>query len=510
MAAQLAQLFQLVKDNPEKVAEAVYWAYDKRDKIKEYIPDSLGQSEFQEEHQHKKRKLTDDQTVPEKEIKKEVTKEIKNNSNNSNQVSMSESMDVQSQIAAPQAGTNRSAGSSTQGIGYRGAFQGNTELHAKYAKHYHEIHELHSRKVKNHSFFWGFQTTDVNNRSPLNATIPKYAGVAVINNASIQQSALQPWLGTADNSSGYQDASNFIYTNAINFTVNDCIDNKLISGVNGSPGLMINYLKFKLKHFEVEITPRTYRGSIPYMCPPYVLSKAGANVPKLFDVDADTQSGYGLARDSNEVDMDYWVYRDVYNDFTTNAQPTFIPANPPEGTSTTVADNYNRTVRSIRNLDTYVTVMNNKTPFKFRREIAQYGNYYFSYADLQTLQSQNTNIQTLINSLEGITGTPGGPNNLPESFNLLFGPTQAPYYIDQHIRGNFFPGGGANYTFGTVWANIWTELYVKVTCTWEGFDFNYGTANGPTRSLVSSNYINTMIENYEEQVRRQKENRNSL
>lgn len=485
-----------LKQNPELIPEIGGAIWRNKDKIKEYLPKSLGQSEFEDEHQHKKRKIED--------------KPIQSNEVDSSS-DVGGSMEVQqSQISAPQtAGVRTNGNGGSSGIGYRGNFRGNTELHKGYASHYHEIHELHSRKVKNSTFYWGFQTTDVNSRSPLNATIPKQSGIAVMNNAGIQTGVMAPWLGTADNSAGYQDASNFIYANAINFTVNDCIDNKLISGVTGSPGLMINYLKFKLKHFEVEITPRTYRGSVPQVFPGWALAKAGANTPKLFEIDKDNPSNYGHARNDAEIDMDYWVYRDVYNDFTTNANPTFIPIAPPESTSTTTADTYNRTVRSIRNLDTYLTVMNNKTPFTFQREINQFGNYYFSYSDLVTLQQQSTNIQTLINTLEGITGQPGGPNNLPESFNLIFGPTQADYYIDQQIKGNFYPGGGASYTFGTVWANLHTELYIKITCTWEGFDFNYGTLNGPTRALTSP-HIQTLIETYEEQVRRQKENRNSL
>ena len=41
------------------------------------------------------------------------------------------------------------------GIGYRGTLTGNTQLHKGYAEHYHEIHELHSRKVRNHMLLWG-------------------------------------------------------------------------------------------------------------------------------------------------------------------------------------------------------------------------------------------------------------------------------------------------------------------------------------------------------------------
>lgn len=495
--ALLAILREKISD-PQIWAQVVQGIYDNKDTIKEYIPDSLGQSEHKDENNAKRQK-TDHKPVQVNEV-----------SSSSNMSQMD------TQMHAPE-GASASNGGSTSGIGYRGAFHGPTSLHKGFAEHFHEIHPLASRKVKNYVHTWGFCTNDANSLSPLTWTTglnPKIPGLAqypstqyfqnVINAGPGFEEYLRPGGPTA------VDIPSMVYTQSLNWSVPDILDNKLLSGLVNAPGIMINYNKFRLKKFSVEISPRTFWQGLPQLAP-QCITKFGAAVNPSTGWSPGLQ-GISSARHGHEIDMDYWVLRDVYNDFTTDATPLDVPITPPEALNANTPDLYSRTVRSVRNYDTYLSVMNNKTPFRFEREVNTRGNYFFSYNDIVALATAGTNIQYITNALESITGNTNGPNPLPESFNLVYGPMQCPFYMSNEIlmKGQ---STDPDYTNSTVWANITTELYVQIRAEWEAFDFNYARFQGPTkipRAIDSAAYIETAVQEYENMVRRQKENRNSL
>lgn len=496
----------------EKIKDPANWAwavekiYENKDTIKEYIPNNLGKSEHKEEL---------DQIVPEpKKLKSELInndREI-NNNNMINQIHANQTMDTNSGPASTPSGI-KSAGGAASGIGFRGELHGATELHKEYAKHFHEIHDLHSRKVKNYSYTWGFATQDVNANSPLKKTNIKIPGlatrVATIPGATVPllmgygQGNIPNTLPNAGGANTYTDPASMIYTQPINLRVVDFIDNKLIDTTTPGIGLMSQYQKFRLRSFSIEISPRTFVNNILAMYP-------YDNFNNQIKIAPNSNVDNIIQKDITEIDMDYWVLRDVYNDFTTSAFPTVIPAIPPESENGASQDQYSRTIRSIRGMDTYLSIMNNKTPFKFTREVNTKGNYYYTQSDLANLMTTLASIDVVVNALEGITGQPGGPNPLPEGFNLLFGPTQAPYFYSNIALGT--ANQPDSFTEPTCWANITTELYVKFICNWEGFDFKYGLAAGPNRmeNNILSDYLKTNIENYFELIRRLKYQRNSL
>lgn len=374
--------------------------------------------------------------------------------------------------AAPVAGEapNMGKGSgSSSGIGFRGPLAGNTQLHVSYGSHYHEIQELHSKKIKHYNFIWGFKSkvTADDSTSPLYPYEFSGPGLAFWSPAQLGLSPFQNQLNRANFS-----LVDYIYSQALNWTLDDFIDNKLLSN-DGTTGLMTQYLRFRLKSFTIHITPCTFNGGISKLDPEDFISEIAPNTTG--KIESFTGPLTTSWQPFQKLSTDYWVLRDVYNDFTDNIDPFTIPNAPPELSSGGVLDRYSRACRTIRNFDTYLTVMNDQSGFSFTRQVVTKANYYLTRQQIQTLRNQN--IQVLINALEGLDGAGGIASALPESFNLLFVPTHAPVSVlPSNIK--------APQSFGIVEgpvvnANLNTQLYVKCQSTWEAFDFNYGTQQGP-------------------------------
>lgn len=386
--------------------------------------------------------------------------------------------DIGPSEAPPPDNSQRAMGGSTSGIGYRGSLTGNTQLHIGYGAHYHEIQELHSKKIRSQHYVWGFKTKV----SQADTTTPLYRpnnvnfnGIGLFNVNAIGENPFSNFSNTAE-----QDIVDYVYTHALNFILDDFIDNKLLSQ-NGQAGLMTQYLRFRLKSFTITITPTSFNGGLLTKIEPSALLGA-LQWPN-------TEPGISFfnAMQVNhtpyqKMSVDYWVLRDVYNDFTTTQEPFMIPARPAESVTPTL-DNYSRAVRSVRNFDTYLTVMNSEKSFSFTREVATKANYYLTLSQIQALR--NINVQVLINALEGLDGSGGIASALPESFNLLFGPTTGPITT---LPGSIVYNGPTGQASGIpVDFNANTHLYIKTQATWEAFDFNYGTQQGPQSRGIDSN-----------------------
>lgn len=367
----------------------------------------------------------------------------------------------------PSPGTSSDArmGGSASGIGYRGPLTGNTQLHVSYGSHYHEIQELHSKKIRAKHYVWGFKTKvgASDTTTPLwRPADPRYNGVGLWNVSDIGENAFANFSQVAD-----VDLIDYVYSHALNFRLDDFIDNKLLNQT-GTAGLMTQYLRFRLKSITVEIVPSTYNGGVLAKVEPLEFL---SNVDGNSDRNQEIQIMYMTEKQPHHsVNLDYWVLRDVYNDYTTTTTPFDIPIRPPESNTTTL-DNYSRACRSVRNFDTYLTVMNNEKKFSFTREVVTKANYYLTLAQIQALRNQN--VQVLINALEGLDGAGGIATALPESFNLLFVPCSGPMALfAQPFSTSSFSGPGVD-------LNVNTHLYIKTLSTWEAFDFNYGTQQGP-------------------------------
>lgn len=360
-------------------------------------------------------------------------------------------------------------GVSNAGIGYRGSLTGNTQLHESYGTHYHEIQELHSKKIKHYNFIWAFKTKVTADDS----TTPLYPGqfsgpsFAIWSPAQLGLSPFQNQLNRANFS-----CVDLLYSQALNWTLDDFIDNKLLSN-DGTSGLMTQYLRFRLKSFTIHITPCTFNGGVSKIDPEDFIEEIAPNTSG--QVDKFTSNLVTSWQPFQKLPTDYWVLRDVYNDYTDSVDPFTIPNAPPETNSGGILDRYSRACRTIRNFDTYLTVMNDESGFSFTRHVATKANYYLTRNQIQTLRNQN--IQVLINALEGLDGANGIASALPESFNLLFVPTHAPVSV---LPSNLSaPQSFGQITGPAMYCNINTQLYVKCQSTWEAYDFNYTTQQGP-------------------------------
>ena len=424
--------------------------------------------------------------------------------------------------SAPQGMMESRGGAAAAGIGYRGALTGNGQYHQGYSHHYHESIDLHSRKVKNltwcYSLFAPGNNPNPTNFAPIQAYGNNFFGQGYIDNninAGVNIGPATPFAynpnSTITNSTRFslQDPANNVCCNPINFIVDDFVDNKLLDFDNTQKGIMSNYIRLRLKNFTIQISPVPFGVSFVDQRPDIFINNVKTEgktyeQPGIFSPSTSTvptNTAYASVARQNYVDQDYWVYRDVYNDFTTEADLTNVPAYP------SAAQNdgawQKRSVHSVRNLDTYLSIMSNKEPYSYTREINSKAAYYIPVAQLVNLK--NTNIQVLVNYLEGITPDNAGiATGLPESFNLLVGPCQA----EMH-KVVFNDGGEGGKTFIHVTPRITTSLYIKTLATWEAFDFQYTT--GPQKiGEFTSTKVSETITKHEELIRQIKQDRNSF
>lgn len=380
------------------------------------------------------------------------------------------------------------------GIGFRGPLHGNTQLHRGYAEHYHEIHELHSRKVRSIMFTWGFSKFGYESTTQLTGT--SVPGYVLLKQQYSNSDVFEPW-GDLSKPVGFD---NQIYSQALNFQVDDFVDNKLHTGNDpDDQGLMSQYEYVRLKHFEVEIVPHTYIGSIFNEQPLVWANQTNCTTPPI----------PGPSSNPNMVphnDTKYWFLRDTHNDFTTSTNPDDIPAVPLEA-QTGTRDPYDRRVSSIRNFDNYLTLVNNHESFKFRREVMPKANYNIPVDNIDGIRA--TNIGVVVNALEGITPTTGITEPMPESFNLLIAPSAAPIRFSSPTTLTLPVAGN----FVVPYCEIITKLYIKYTATWEAFNFNYRHTNGPQqlkkKRMDPMNYQQFMA-NAHESILQQKLTRGSL
>lgn len=396
------------------------------------------------------------------------------------------------------------SGSGGNGVGYRGSLVGNTSLSYPYSEHFHEIAELHSRKVKAYQFNWGFQRTKFANNGHSNgfALLPMYPpgtatgpneiipgqvlfqnsplttpniGQRIVSSPMIQTiNGRQPDGTTIEAGDALsrtaiyaRDLGDFIYTNAVNITVDDLVDNKLFNFNASTPsGIMPQYRKFRLKHFTVECSAESYDTGENFTNL-VKINNSLLNTPN----EIGNQISYGSTARTQHIDQDYWVYRDIYTDYSAGNDYD-VPCFPPESLSATnPKDTFSRAVKDVRNLDNQLTIMSNKEKFSFTRNIAPKGNYFLSLAQINNLQDVSASY--LVAALEGINDPLNLVTQLPESFNFIFGPTNPPIWIGPQ-EGRAWDGTAPAATGNPVFCTLTTKLYVKYLATWEAFDFNYG------------------------------------
>lgn len=402
-------------------------------------------------------------------------------------------------------------GGAANGVGIRGPLSGNTQLNEKYSAYYEELQELHSRKVKNLDIWYGMAAnqnggnpTDsglsgiganwapANNNTanngvylfPLDAGTPQAGSVGggILTEYPLTATAGQPPDNLMQRPNSLSDA---VVAAPINFCVDDLLDNKLLAN-DGQTGLMTQYSKFRLIDFSIELTLKSYNASSAMLA----RSKTVANVAGYQAVGESGQlavpfnSSETLDRNNCEypIDLDYWIYRDFYNDFASAGDPT-IPVNWFINSAGQAPRTIDRRVRGLRNLDIYLTLLQNEERFKITRKINERASYYFTLEQLQALRARP--LQYLVNLMEGIVPSTTDLTALQEGFNLLIAPTQCPLNYSATKWGRVGATNPPNWYLVT--PGITTKVYVKIHATWKAFDFSYAASN-PSRGLSDPEY----------------------
>ena len=285
----------------------------------------------------------------------------------------------------------------SNGIGYRGAYTGNLQHHEGYAEHYHEAMETHSRKVFNYDVFWTFNATI---KEVLNYS--KWVGGGVKYPAITEENPWNIYFPRAQNFDyttlpGFSD---IIACQPINTKFSNFIDNKMFS-------IMKNYTKFQLKSFTVEMTTRTFL---------YNYANLSIDNQILVDLNLFPWPLSFPNQGSREIDMDYWVIRDAYNDY---GEQTDRDGNIKiHSAINNDVTNTDILVKDIRNYDDYLGVMSNKEKFSFTREVNSKGSYYMTLQTLDQLQNSTVNISQIVAELEGANTGGTFTQPLPEGFNV--------------------------------------------------------------------------------------------
>lgn len=395
--------------------------------------------------------------------------------------------------------TNAKDGGPSEGVGFRGALLGSTGQNVGYETHFHEIQELHSRKIKSYVFNWGLQRTKFanNGNAPGFALLPVVSGsvspahvipgVVGLQNTQVDLSPSQIFspmiqtdrgrqpdgttqeIGSAQNNTAIyaRDLADYVYTNPINLVLEDFVDNKLWNFDNASPrGIMTQYRKFRLKKFSVEYEFHSFDTGVNY------LNLGELNGGWVQDSVAQTTGSFNNR--TQHMKMDYYLYRDIYTDFATTTDFD-VPAMPIESqNASNPKDQFSRAVKDVRNLDNQLTIVKNGEKFKFERLVNAKGSYFLTLAQVNTLR--DSNIAYLIAALEaGNTDPLSVTSPFPEGFSVIFAPVNPPIQVINETASCW--DGTTNSTkVKPVHVGLTTKVWVRFLATWEAFDFNYGLA----------------------------------
>lgn len=390
--------------------------------------------------------------------------------------------------------------------GPRGSLTGNTVSNNSYEKYYHEKQYGHSKKLKELSFNWGMSVYGPRNKySGFQFDIKKWGttalsvpGLVTLQTALVygnnEVNAFHPF----GKNQIHLDWSEWVYSNALNFFLQDFIDNKLMND-SGTKGFFLNYNKFRLLSFTVELTfcgrtesmlqyaPNVYHSARNYNGWQTTLSQAEKEIFKNYK-----HPWY------EEPDLPgYFVYRDVFNSYANTSNN--IETIPPSSNPNAADDKMKREQYVIKNLDRNLTYVKDREKFSFTREVKPQGNYYFDKAGL--IDNLKTNIGNIVNQLEGqiVDGSNIVRKN-PEGFNILFVPGRCKVEMFGEINLGGESASGAIGNGHLLIPVLTTQVLMKTTAKWEAFDYNYtgievGFTSDPLeKAIFDSNVERTIIQ----------------
>lgn len=385
--------------------------------------------------------------------------------------------------------TAKSGSGGSSAPGPKGALIGKTQTHKGTEYYLHERQQCHSKKTRSLILLWHFTIWDQGNITANNVLkLYSYGTQGLtclphseyVDNILSASNVAQPYLAQSVANSNNKGFSDLVVSQALNFYLDDFFDKKLYNRVNQT-GIFSNYNKLRLSSITVTITPRTYVGGT-YDQAPWIFERSEAGLVTASGLFQDKNfNRFKVNTEMHEIDMDYWVYRDLYGAYA-NSTSTLIPTNYLESTGLKPA--ISRSARTISAHDNNLDYMSNKKPFSFTREVSSTGNYFISTATLQN--NYGNPIHALINELEGQIGTTSYINKFPEYLGLLIVPRQMPV---QMIGPTIIKGGSAPGQYGyVVDAAYHTLLEVKFNAKWECFDYKHGDYPGPT-TFVSNKEV---------------------
>lgn len=383
------------------------------------------------------------------------------------------------------------AATATAGVGFMGETEGNTELNAGFQRHYEEINTLHSRKIKVYDYNY-ILTNEISN-NPATIQEEDTAGLYPVPYMSEESAYADSTLPNLRAPFNINNPTNNFYpplslndltvTNPLNLYLRDFLDGKLYDfNATTAHGLMTQYTKFKLSSINIELEFKTYNTGLSDFTT--ILNNIlGTGTYKIVQTDYKnwTNPVSVVNQDYCDTPTDYYVLRDVYNDYGSSDKGNEfeIPLIP--GAAYVNA----RRIRDIRNLDSYLTVVKAGEKFNFTRNIAPRGSYYLTLSDLYTLR--DTTLNQFVSLLEGLNEDPAlMPKNLFEGFNILFSPVINPIVRTGCLLAPVEQPTPSNKKFELLLPMYKTSVWVKYTAKWEAFDFNYIDGEvDPDRNFLS-------------------------
>lgn len=388
----------------------------------------------------------------------------------------------QTQINAPQ--LMSSSGSNS--IGGLGKFKGNTSTKVGFEKYFFERDVFHTRKILNRDLLWGFSShpiKDVNgNFIKLDKWNNSYGLVYRPEVGGSEVGALNIFNMFSTNLTNnayeyYVSPSDHCYSHAINFSVGDFIDKKILSEKGGA---LRNFVKVRLLKFAVKIQfiTRTYN-AYELNSGLFHVAERNSGAPPVYSAHANLESSSHLTQQHR-----YWVYRDKNGDYFD--QNTYqIPNIPPDAVAGNTVDKLPRTCHQIRAYDNNLCVVSDSEPFFFEREIKSQGNYYITPQKIWDMRQND--ISVLVNTIENQFGSSNIIQNEPEYYSLLVVPCNVAWFQSNLIK---IRGTDAAPERGhVILAGQSTQLALTYTATWQGFNYNHkGEMQITTLSTQSDPY----------------------
>lgn len=357
-----------------------------------------------------------------------------------------------------------SGGSSSQGK--LGKYKGNASTKSGWENYYFERDILHSRKILSRDLLWGFSSFTTQDLDGKGITLNKWGNCfgQVYRPEVKGNDARLSNIFNSFNTQGetYVSVSDNCYSHAINFSVGDFFDKKVLSEKGGA---LRNFAKVTLVKFAVKVQIITRRKSTVdwnngmYHC----AERANPGAAPAFSVHTNYESVQ-----STPPDTKYWIYRDKNGDYI-DAAKLDIPNTPPDAADGALQDKLPRTCHQIRAYDNNLCVCSDSEPFYFEREISPNGPYYITPQKIWDIRQNN--MAVLVNTIEHQYGSSNIISSLPEYYNLLIVPCNVDWYQSHLIR---LGGTDADPTRGhLINSDIATQLAITCTATWKGFNYNH-------------------------------------